>query len=135
MRKGFGLALVLAIATAPAGAFAWRTWLGYEVYPVSEQVWEVLNEPGAGPRQYWCATGEWARRVLNVPVVTRIYIHRGLGPSDIAPGRSGVQFSLEPPPGADTSTSYSLSIRRPGENISAAQALDYCYGLKRWILN
>ena len=67
----------------------------------------------------------WA--VLGVAVVQRIYVWRPVGPSVVRPGRKAVHFALSPPPGAETATGYSLTVRRAGENLSAAMARQYCH--------
>ena len=107
-------------------AQGWRAWNRQEVHPVSEGVWEVLNGIGSGPRDYWCAIGDFALRQLRTPVAQRIYIWKGLGPAETQSGRKSVQFSLTPPAGADTSHSYSVSMRRPGYNLRAVTAQHFC---------
>ena len=128
MRFCRNIALATLLVALPLPAAAWWAWNRHEVYPVSEQAFEVVSRVGSGPQDFWCAAGDFARRVLRVPAPTRVYLWRGVGQSVNRPDRKSVQFALEPPPGADTSTSYSLTIRREGDNLSAALAQQYCYG-------
>ena len=99
----------------------------HEVFPVSDTVWEVVSEVGSSAADYWCGAGDFAQRVLGTPAAQRIYIWKAIGPSVTRPGRKAVQFSLTPPPGADTSTGYSLTVRRAGDNLARHAAVQYCY--------
>ena len=120
--------LVFSILSASA-ALAWRAVNRQEVFALSQDVFEVLSRPGAGPAQFWCAAGDYARRVLDTAAVQRLYIHRGVGPSLKRPGIKAVQFALEPPPGADTKQhGYSLSLDTVGYNLTSAAARQFCFG-------
>ena len=122
--------LLTALISAPGLALAWRAWNWHEVYPVNDKVWEVLSRPGSGPADFWCGAGDYALSVLRAPVVQRIYIWREVGASVTKPGYRSVQFAFEPPAGADTTTGYSLNIKRPGDNLTVAAARQYCFGGK-----
>ena len=130
MWKLASVGLVLSVLALPAQAYRALNWL--QVNPVREGVFEVVGQPGSGPAQYWCAAGDFARQVLGVAANQRIYIARGRGPSETTNRRSAVQFSLTPPPGADTTPGLSLSVTRPGENLRAAAARFYCEPLFIW---
>lgn len=127
MRRVALTALVLLMFCSGA-ASAWRAVNRQEVFPLSDGVFEVLSRRGAGPAQFWCAAGDYARRVLDTAAVQRIYIHRGIGPSRTRTDSTAVQFALIPPPVVDTSSGYSLSLDRVGENLTSAAAHQYCYG-------
>jgi len=116
------------LAMIPGWANAWWAVNRTEVYPVSDTVFEVLNVVGSGAVDYWCGAGDFARQVIGTPAAQRIYIWRAIGPSETRPRRKSVQFSLTPPPGADTTPGLSLSIRQAGDNMTSALAYQYCLG-------
>ena len=122
------LIFVALLAVIPGWANAWWAVNRTEVYPVSDTVFEVLNAVGSGAVDYWCGAGDFARQVMGTPATQRIYIWRAIGPSETRPGRKSVQFSLTPPPGADTTPGLSLSIRHAGDNMTSALAYQYCLG-------
>lgn len=119
--------LATAALLLPAVASAWTAWNRLEVQPLKNGVYEVISDVGSGPVQFWCGAGDYGMRVLGAGATQRIYIWEAIGPSVTRPGRKAVQFSLTPPPGADTSTGYSLTVKRAGDNITAAMAQNYCY--------
>ncbi len=119
--------LGLCLAMLPGLAGAWTAFNRHEVQPVGGGVFEVLNEFGSGAQQYWCGAGDYAIRVLGTGATQRVYIWRAIGPASTVSGRKSVQFSLTPPPGADTTPGFSLSTRRVGDNMTAASAQNYCY--------
>ena len=121
------LATAAALATLPAASHAWRAINYHEVNPVSNGVFEVIGRAGSGAQDYWCGAGDFAYRGLGTASVQRVYIVRGIGPSVTRPGRKSVQFSLTPPPGADTEPKITLSVRAVGDNLRAAAAQQYCY--------
>ena len=119
-------ALAIAAMT-PGPSLAWRAFNGTEVNPVRKGVFEVIPHGRSGPQQFWCGAGDYARQVLGVSATQRIYIWRGLGPSATRPGKKSVQFSLTPPPGADTSPTMALSYDDVGDNLRAAMSQQYCF--------
>lgn len=123
------LAACAVIVAAPQSAMAWRAWNRHEVLPVSQGVYEVIAEVGYGTaaRDYWCGIGDFALRQLGTSAVQRIYIWAPEGPSVNRSGKKAVQFALEPPQGADTSTQLSLTVKRAGDNMNASSAQNYCY--------
>lgn len=128
MKRVSTLILALATALAPGWASAWWAYNRHEVLPVSNGVFEVVSEVGSGAQQFWCAAGDYAYRALGAAAAQRIYIVRAIGPSQTRPGRKSVQFSLVPPPGADTEPRLSLSVKAVGDNLRAAAAQQYCFG-------
>ena len=127
MKHLTALTVAAALALAPGWSAAWRAMNRQEVLPVSNSVFEVVARAGSGPADFWCAAGDYAYRGLGTPAVQRVYVWRGIGPSVNRPGYKAMQFSLTPPPGADTSPSLTLSLRRIGDNLRAASAQQYCY--------
>lgn len=120
-------ALIALMTLVPFDAQAWWAWNRHEVMPVSDGVWEVINEVGSGPQDYWCGIGDFAIRQLRTKATQRIYVWQGIGPAATRQGRKSVQFSLSPPPGASTERGYSLSIKNPGYSLNAATARYYCF--------
>ncbi|WP_425043169.1 hypothetical protein [Primorskyibacter sp. S87] len=125
--KRISLAVAATLFLAPSSALAWWAFNRHQVEPVGNGVFEVVAEVGSAPKDFWCGAGDYAIRVLRTSATQRIYIWKAIAPSTIRQGRKGVQFALQPPPGADTSTGYSLTVKREGDNLNAAMAQGYCY--------
>jgi hypothetical protein len=91
---------------------------------------EVFQRALAGPSDYWCAAGEYVRNAAHQPGTTRMYIVRGLGPSQVRRGRSAVVFSFvkydDIPTMSDAEKGYSVSDSKPGYNLSAGHATAFC---------
>lgn len=100
-----------------------------QVNPLPGGDFEVVARGRATHGDYWCAAGEYVLHTVSRTGTRRIYISRGLGRSDTTGRRSAVQFSLKAPAQPEGSDSYSLSIRRIGENLSVAAANAYCHSL------
>ncbi|WP_171234852.1 hypothetical protein [Ruegeria sp. HKCCA6837] len=117
-------ALVLAPAIAEAVGFGLyvRPQFRTEITALPDGVYEVKAVGSSAPVNYWCGIGDYAIRTLGVPNNQRIYIYRAY-----EPGVRTVQFSLSPPPGADTKPGYSITVRKVGANMSASSAQNYCY--------
>ncbi|TDK51599.1 hypothetical protein [Antarcticimicrobium luteum] len=128
MIRAVHMGLAALLIALPGAAQAWRAVNGHEVQALGGGVYEVVGRVGSGAQDYWCGIGDYATAVLGVPAAQRIYIWRPVGPSAVRPGRKAVHFALSPPPGADTTTGYSLTVRRAGDNLSTAMARQYCYG-------
>lgn len=118
---------ITAIAAVPTVASAFWAWNRHEVQNVGNGVFEVVSRVGSAPTDFWCGAGDYAIRVLGAPVTSRIYLWQGIGPSTVRSGKKGVQFSLNPPAGADTSPGLSVTVKRVGDNMSASMAQGYCY--------
>ncbi|WP_050604212.1 hypothetical protein [Ruegeria sp. 6PALISEP08] len=93
-----------------------------EITSLPDGVYEVKAIGSSAPVNYWCGIGDYAIRTLGVPNKQRIYIFRAY-----EPGVRTVQFSLTPPPGADTKPGHSITVRKVGANMSASSAQNYCY--------
>jgi hypothetical protein len=125
--KRLGLALVFL--SIPTWALSWLAWNKYEVFPISDTVFEVIERPGSagGAAQYWCGAGDYAQRVLKTKTNQKIYIWKPVGKSVTTSARRAVQFSTNAPENASSSPGYSLSIRAVGDSLSTAAAQRYCY--------
>lgn len=108
----------LVAVLSPINASAEVTRMGFVVNPISPSVFEVPYRGRSGPRDFWCAAGDYVRYDLNLPGKTRIY--RLSEP----PRKSGeaVRFSLAP----EGATKTGLALIGGGNSISAAHALLQC---------
>lgn len=127
MKKSTGVSLTVLAVIIPTWAAAWWSYNRLEVFPVSDSVWEVVSRVGTSPADFWCGAGDYAQRVLGTPAAERIYIWKAIGPSVNVQGRNAVQFSLSPPPGANTTPGYSLSVKAVGDNLARHAAVQYCF--------
>lgn len=128
MKTHIAIALGAALAFTALPASAWRAHNRHEVLPVSDSVFEVVALVGSSAADFWCGAGDYTYAYKQMPGVQRIYIWRGLGPSETRPGKKSVQFAYAPPPGADTSPTMALSYDDVGDNLRAAMAQQYCFG-------
>jgi len=117
-------AVVLGALSGPA--LAWQANNRHTVNPVSDVNFEVVGRPGSSGVQFWCAAGDYARQVLGVSAVQRIYLVRGPAPAVTRNWNRAVLFSLVAPQGADLRPGFTLSMKRVGDNMNAADALAYC---------
>ncbi|WP_254429744.1 hypothetical protein [Ruegeria atlantica] len=92
------------------------------VTPMDNGVYEVAVSGSSAPVSYWCGIGDFAISTLRTKATQRIYVVRAY-----EKGVRTVQFSLTPPEGVDTAPSYSISVKRVGENMSAGSAQGYCW--------
>ena len=116
---------VAALAASPVLAFTASNYM--RVNPVTNAVFEVVARGGAKPGDYWCAAAEFLLYQGSTNARQRIYVVRELGNAVTANRRSAVQFSLQAPDGVDTSPGFTMSVRRVGENLSAATARNQCH--------
>ncbi|MDA7967076.1 hypothetical protein [Ruegeria sp.] len=123
--KAIGLAAVLVVpGLAQAVGIGVRFGLvnQTEVTPLENGVIQVKAAGSSAPVAYWCGVGDYAMRTLRTKATQRIYVSRAY-----ERGARTVLFTLTPPPGADTDPGYSVTVKRVGENMSAASAQRYCY--------
>lgn len=116
----------LVLAALPGLAVAWTAVNRSEVTALGGDRFEVVNRNSSRSQDYWCAAGDYAIAALHTPATQRVYIYAAVGPSQTAPGRKGVTFSLSPPPGGPAPQTYSLSVKSVGDNLTAAAARQYC---------
>lgn len=120
------IGLAAALMASPVPSAAWTAMNSQRVYGLSATSFEVVGRSGSTNTDYWCAAGDYARRVLDVPVSQRIYIQSGLAAAETQDRKSAVQFTLQPPADADLRPGFLVSIRRVGENMSMSGAWSYC---------
>lgn len=122
--KNLTLAGMLALMPGLAGA--WTAENRHKVELVSETVFEVVGRPGSGGQEFWCAAGDFARRVLGAGAAQRVYLVRGPAPAQTRHWNRAVLFSLTPPVDGDLRTMATLSVTRVGDNLNATMAQGYC---------
>ncbi len=119
----------------PASYRAFNT-MDVLTHPTRADTMIVLSRALAGPKDFWCAAGDYADRYLGVRVTDRIYV-LGSGPSPDQRGRTAVTFTTDPPeelrdgPRAGDGGNYSLRLKEPGFNVQAAQARSFCVESRR----
>lgn len=123
--------LVGCILASSANADYWAR-NRMRVAPIHDRAgyFEVFQFATAGSSDYWCAAGDFTWRGAGLHNTTRIYLVRKMGPSLSRPGRRSVVFSFVPyddiPIMTEEEMGYSLSISRPGYNLSAGTGHSYC---------
>lgn len=129
MRVLFAIALATLSLTAPAQAFTAIN--GLTVNPVPGG-FEVTSQGRDGPRQIWCAAGQYARHSQDAGVNDRVFITQPYGLSRTRPGYRAVTFTTRPTadlasgPRLGDGGNYSVSIRRAGFSLTAGQAENFC---------
>ena len=120
------LSAAICLSCFPGLAGAWTAENHHRVAPVSKSVFEVVGRSGSAGPQYWCAAGDFARRVLGTSAVQRIYLVRGPGVAQTQNRNKAVLFSLTSPDNSDTTHRLTLSVKQVGSNLSTAMARQYC---------
>ena len=117
-------------ATAARADFIARNGMTAAGNPARAGYFEVFQRALAGPSDYWCAAGEYARYGVGEHNTTRVYVVRGPGPSQVRPGRTSVIYSFvkydDIPDLSEADKGYSVSVARPGYNLSAAHGTAFC---------
>ncbi|MDT0682838.1 hypothetical protein RM543_09085 [Roseicyclus sp. F158] len=127
------LAAAFSLLAAPASAdyIAYNRMIAAED-PTRAGVIEVYQKAGAGPVDYWCAAGDYARRAMGRDGSDRLYLLRPLGQSNAAPRRSSVAFTIVPYPEVDGGSrpgdggSYSVPLDVVGYNLRTLHARAFC---------
>lgn len=134
MRGKLAAVIAAAILSLAATASSADYWARNNMFAVGNPdrpgYFEVFQKATAGPSDYWCAAGEYVRWGVNQRNTTRIYVVRGIGPSLVRAGRNSVIFSFVPydeiPQLSDAEKGYSVSISKPGYNLSAGHGTAFC---------
>lgn len=112
----------------------WAQALGFSAinrFPVvamDSSSFEVIARGGrVTARDYWCAAGDYALS-QRVASNARLYIAAPEGPSATTQGRKAVRYTLDPQASGITpiSPQLSLSVKAVGDNMSVAQANQFC---------
>ncbi|WP_170402291.1 hypothetical protein [Ruegeria arenilitoris] len=116
------LLLLPTLAQAVGIGFAVRPGYRATVTQLKNGNYQVATHGSSAAIAYWCGIGDFAIRTLRLPTNQRIYVAKAYDKQTRT-----VQFSLTPPEGGDTSKSYSISVSRVGENMSASGAQSHCF--------
>jgi hypothetical protein len=122
------LAAALMLPAALAQAQDHRAPNGAIVTPQADGSFSVYSPRSGSAQYYWCGAGDYVIRRTGAASNARIYLVEGR--SRASSGRTTVTFSLTPPPGVSASGArnpLSLSVKNPGDSLSAAAAVQYCY--------
>ena len=97
------------------------------VVPISNTEFEVIESRGAGAADIWCAAADYAQRAgLDAPR-KRMYIESPRGASRTVANAKGVVFTTAPDEELRNSpSSYSVSVKRRGENLAISHAHQFC---------
>ncbi|WP_146344052.1 hypothetical protein [Falsiphaeobacter marinintestinus] len=120
------LCLALVVASLPGSVLAFIALNRMEVVPMQGGVFEVIGRVGSGAADYWCGAGDYATVQLRAKATQRVYMWSEVGPSQTRSGKTAIQFSLSVPPSGAAESSYSLSMKRIGDNMRVSQAQNYC---------
>lgn len=120
--------VVLALAAHAPPAEAFTAINQIEVNPLPQaDTFEVIQSRGAGPREFWCAAADYAKRRLDAGAGQRIVLDEPRHGSETRQGRTAVTFRLAPKGTRPESTGgVSITVRRPGEAYSVFFAYGFC---------
>lgn len=119
--------------TTATSAFAFTAVNGLSVVPTDAQgTYDVISNPGSGPRQIWCAAAQFADFALSAQGNTRVYLVAATAKSAAYGGRRATRFTIAPDaelanaPGPNAGGSYSVSLSKIGYNLRVAHAEGFC---------
>jgi hypothetical protein len=122
------ITLILFFATALSAAATYRSANLLYVVPISNDTFEVIEDRGAGPSDIWCSAADYARAAGLDGVRKRMYIVEPRGKSKTTPNAIGVTFTTNPSEELkNTPRSYSVSVKRKGENLPIDHAYEFCF--------
>ena len=124
IRASLAALAVVLVATPAISGF--RAPGGVEVNPLGPRSFETVGRTAASPREYWCAAADYAHRALGAAWTDRIYVVRGLGPSQTTGRRSAVQFSLDPVAGSGGDSGVVASPLQVGDSMLVQRARIEC---------
>ncbi|WP_428928471.1 hypothetical protein [Marinibacterium sp. SX1] len=127
--------MITALALALAGSAQAQNFLATpgdaRVYPIDQNVFEVVGNSGRGFNMWWCGAATYARRVLGADWRAPISIARSLGTSQATGRRSSVQFTLNPSAlGIEPVQSYSPNALVLGDTKTVQDANSSCTQLR-----
>lgn len=97
------------------------------VKPLGSDTFEVFEDRGAGARGIWCAAADYTKSIGRDRKGQRMFILEPRGPSKTTPNQTAVVFTLKPNEALrNTAPSYSVSVRRVGENLPVHHAQLFC---------
>lgn len=126
MRSFFIFALILMGATV-ATADTYRAINRLYVQSITPDTFEVIEDYSVGARGIWCAAADYVQAIGRDRTGLRMYVQEPRGPSRTVPNRIGVVFTIRPDEVLrDTAPSYSVTVKRVGENLPVHHARLFC---------
>jgi len=127
----FVAAALLALATAacndaPPRPNSFTASNGLQVVQFAPDRFEVLARPGSGAPDFYCAAGEFARRMLDARAADRVVVVEPVGPSRFNPGGRGVTFTVEPQGSVSPDRGFAARVNRVGANYTVAHSVAFC---------
>ncbi|MEP2920051.1 MAG: hypothetical protein ABJP06_04940 [Sulfitobacter sp.] len=121
MMKAVAFALA-ALVAFPAHAKEFRSTNGMHVRPVNANSWTVSGIPDRTPQSHWCASAEYAQRVLGASFNQRMYVV-----GNAKRGQREYLISLSPKGTiSEGGRSKQFGIRLDGANRRVDEGLDFC---------
>ena len=121
---------IFAVGVPAMAAQAYRSVNWLFVVPVNADTFEVIDDRGESARGIWCAAADYVRAAGLDGVRKRIYIVEPRGPSKTEANAIAVMFTTNPDEEmAKTPSSYSVSVKRKGENLGVGHAYNFCESL------
>lgn len=127
------LAPIAALLALSGPAAAYVTDNGFRTYPAGDNSVIVRPLYGGSAREYFCAAGDWARRVKGAPFGSYLVMERGPARDPDFQGAFTARFALAAPGSGNGSPGIAVS-RQAGTSMSVAQAQNVCLKLP-WILD
>lgn len=121
---------VSCAVAGPAAAQVFRAVNLLYVVPITADTFEVIDDRGASAQAMWCAGADYARRAGLDGIRKRMYVVEPRGPSRTRARAIAVTFTTNPPPElADSPSTYSVSVKRAGDNYAIGHAYNFCGSL------
>lgn len=118
----------LAIPATAATSVYQTPQNGLNVVPLGPTEFEVIEDRGEGARGIWCAAASYVQSRLPGARQGMIYVQTPRGPSAVAPGQTGIGFTVNPQMlSVQPFQSYSVSVDRPGERLRVEHADQFCH--------
>ncbi len=114
--------MAFALLCAPASAEAFRAVNHMTVTSQGTDAFVVSGDAEIFARDYWCAAGDYAQRVLRLPITARLAVTEPYGK-----GHRRVGFVADPDAEPQFGVAVlGLSIRNVGKSLSVGQAQGFC---------
>lgn len=123
----FLMIIAMLVLPVAAQAQAFEAINRLIVVPLSSTEFEVIESRGEGARGIWCAAADYVRTRGIQSADGRLYVARPRSAAQSVRGRAGVVFTVAPDDTLrDTPRSYTVTVRRAGENLPINHAYQFC---------
>ena len=116
----------MATLTAPLPAAAFVTDNDFRTYPAGPDSVIVRPMGGGSARDYFCAAGDWARRVKGAPYGAYLVMTRSIARDPDFRGAFTAEFTLAAPGSGDGAPGLFVA-NRAGTSMSVAHARNVCF--------